>query len=87
MDVQMPEMDGFEATAAIRKQERSTGRRMPIIAMTAHAMQGDRQRCIEAGMDDYVAKPIRSGELMVVIGKYIHGTSEPTSLSSFNFSV
>ncbi len=65
----------------------STGRRMPIIAMTAHAMQGDRERCIEGGMDDYIAKPIRSGELMEVIGKYIYGTSEPTSLSSFNFSV
>jgi CheY-like chemotaxis protein len=63
MDIQMPEMDGFEATAAMRAQEGTTGTHVPIIAMTAHAMQGDRERCLEAGMDGYVAKPIRAKEL------------------------
>jgi len=67
MDVQMPEMNGFEATALIREKERTTGRRMPIVALTAHAMKGDRERCLESGMDDYLAKPIRSAELYKVI--------------------
>ena len=60
MDIQMPEMDGLEATQAIRIRERKRGGHIPIVAMTAHAMKGDRERCLEAGMDGYVAKPIRA---------------------------
>jgi two-component system sensor histidine kinase/response regulator len=67
MDVQMPEMDGWEATQAIREKERSTGLHVPIIAMTAHAMKGDDERCFAAGMDDYLTKPIRTEELMTVL--------------------
>ena len=63
MDVQMPVLDGFGATAAIREKEMREGGHIPIIAMTAHAMKGDREKCIEAGMDEYVAKPIRIGVL------------------------
>jgi len=67
MDVQMPEMDGFEATREIRKREEQTGRHTPIIAMTAHAMKGDRERCLESGMDEYVSKPISSEALFEAI--------------------
>ncbi len=67
MDIQMPEMDGFEATAAIREMEQKTGQHLPIIAMTAHAMKGDEERCLQAGMDSYVAKPIQTQQLFLVI--------------------
>jgi len=67
MDVQMPEMDGFEATAAIREKEKTDGGHIPIIAMTAHAMKGDREKCLEAGMDGYVSKPIRVPKLAEAI--------------------
>ncbi|MGH9669335.1 MAG: response regulator [Terriglobales bacterium] len=67
MDVQMPEMGGFEATAAIREREQNTGNRVPIVAMTAHARPEDRERCLRAGMDAYVPKPIRTEELMQAV--------------------
>ena len=63
MDVQMPEMDGLETTQAIRRQEKRSGAHIPIIAMTAHAMMGDRERCLQAGMDDYLSKPIRARQI------------------------
>lgn len=67
MDVQMPRMDGLEVTAALRARERLSGLHVPIIAMTAHAMQGDRERCMRAGMDAYITKPLRPEELFAVL--------------------
>jgi CheY-like chemotaxis protein len=67
MDVQMPAMDGYEATALIREREKRTGQHLPVIAMTAHAMKGDRKRCLDAGMDAYVAKSIRAAHLFDAI--------------------
>ena len=77
MDVQMPEMDGYEATKAIRDRELNTGSHIPIVAMTAHAMQGDRERCLTAGMDDYIAKPIHPKGLLEMVAQYA-----PKSLTS-----
>jgi len=75
MDVQMPEVDGFEATGIIRKSEAETGRRTPVVAMTAHAMKGDRERCLAAGMDDYLSKPIRREDLMRVLNAVTAATA------------
>jgi CheY-like chemotaxis protein len=76
MDVQMPEMDGLVATERIREGERSTHGHIPIIAMTAHAMQGDRERCIAAGMDGYITKPINADELDAAILAALHDKTE-----------
>lgn len=67
MDVQMPLMDGFQATAAIRQEEQKTGRHVTIVAMTAHAMQGDRERCLASGMDGYLAKPLVLKDLLELL--------------------
>ncbi|HWG42328.1 MAG TPA: PAS domain S-box protein [Gemmataceae bacterium] len=71
MDLEMPEMGGFEATANIRQRERATDRHIPILALTAHAMKGDRERCLQAGMDGYVAKPIQARELFQAIAELL----------------
>jgi CheY-like chemotaxis protein len=72
MDVQMPEMDGLEATAAIRTQERQRGGHLPIIALTAHAMKGDQERCLAGGMDEYVSKPIQAQELFAAMARVLN---------------
>jgi CheY-like chemotaxis protein len=72
MDVQMPRLDGYAATQAIRARAAATGApRLPIVAMTAHAIKGDRERCLDADMDDYLSKPIRLAELEATLGRVI----------------
>lgn len=72
MDCQMPEMDGYAATQAIRAREAQTGKHIPIVAMTANAMQNDREQCLAVGMDDYVTKPVKSEALSVLLHKWLH---------------
>jgi CheY-like chemotaxis protein len=72
MDVQMPKMDGFKATQLIRQKEKETGLHIPIIAMTAHAMKGDRERCLRAGMDEYVSKPLNGKQLADTIAQVMN---------------
>jgi two-component system, sensor histidine kinase and response regulator len=71
MDIQMPEMDGLEATAMLRQGEKGSERHQPVIALTAHAMKGDQERCLDAGMDGYLTKPIRPQELDEILDKYV----------------
>ncbi len=79
MDVQMPVMDGLEATRAIRERERAHGGHVPIVALTAHAMKGDRERCLDAGMDDYVSKPLRAADLAAALAR-VTGAAGDTAM-------
>jgi CheY-like chemotaxis protein len=77
MDVQMPEMDGLETTAAIREREKVTGAHVPIVAVTAHAMKGDAERCLAAGMDAYLPKPLEPRQLRAILARLGGGTVPP----------
>jgi signal transduction histidine kinase/CheY-like chemotaxis protein/integral membrane sensor domain MASE1/HPt (histidine-containing phosphotransfer) domain-containing protein len=82
MDIQMPEMDGLEATAAIREKEKSSGKHLPIVALTAHAMKGDEDRCLAAGVDGYLSKPIHQEQLFTAIERLVPSATEPLAPSS-----
>ena len=77
MDCQMPECDGYQATGLIRQREDGSGRRTTIVALTANAMEGDRQRCLDAGMDDYLPKPLRFDDLRAVIERHASVSAVP----------
>jgi CheY-like chemotaxis protein len=81
MDVQMPDLDGLQATQEIRRAEADTHHRVPIVALTAHAMQGDKQRCLEAGMDGYLTKPINPAELDRVLQNHEAQRPETAAVS------
>lgn len=92
MDCQMPEMDGFEACRAIRKLETRTGKHIPIVAMTAHAIEGSREQCFAAGMDDYISKPIEFEQLRSILDKWLppsesQESSDASSSIAFEFSI
>ncbi len=93
LDVQMPDMDGFATTAAIRRMERHSARRVPVIAMTAYAMKGDRERCLAAGMDGYLAKPLGARELIALVESMTaaepepHSADEPATGASLDFTL
>jgi two-component system, sensor histidine kinase and response regulator len=84
MDCEMPVLDGYRATAEIRARERGDGRHVPIIAMTARALADDRQRCLDAGMDDYLAKPLREAELDATLGRWVDVAREPEDAAAPN---
>jgi HPt (histidine-containing phosphotransfer) domain-containing protein len=77
LDVHMPELDGFQVVAVQRQREQGTGRHLPIIALTARSAPGERERCLQAGMDDYLAKPVRAAELFAAIDRVVSGEGLP----------
>ena len=87
MDVQMPGMSGLEATATIRAGELQTGQHIPIVAMTAHAMKGDRERCLAAGMDDYIAKPIQAQQLYEMVSRLTVPDNKTDPRASFRLRI
>ena len=82
MDVSMPEMNGFQATREIRKLEKGSGRHTPIVGITAHALKGDMEKCLEAGMDDYLAKPVSPDRLGEKVRKWLAGSRRPAASGS-----
>jgi CheY-like chemotaxis protein len=82
MDVQMPNLSGLDATRAIRNRERGTGGHIPILAMTAHAMKGDRERCLDAGMDGYLSKPIHPEEMLEAIDRVTGSSNDSAKLTT-----
>jgi two-component system, sensor histidine kinase and response regulator len=73
VDIRMPELDGFQVIEALRRREQAAGGHLPVVALTAHAMKEDRERCLQAGMDDYLSKPIRAAELFAVLDRVLAG--------------
>jgi CheY-like chemotaxis protein len=83
LDIHMPELDGFQVVAMLRQREQGTGRHLPVIALTARSGTGERERCLQAGMDDYLAKPVRAAELFTTIDRVVVGKGSPPSVESF----
>jgi CheY-like chemotaxis protein len=82
LDIHMPELDGFQVVSLQRQRERGTGRHLPVIALTARSAAGERERCLQAGMDDYVAKPVRAAELFAAIDRVVSGAEVPLPVAS-----
>jgi PAS domain S-box-containing protein len=82
LDIHMPELDGFQVVAALRQREQGTGRRLPVLALTARSGQGERERCLRAGMDDYLAKPVRAAELFAAIDRVVAAGAAPVESSA-----